>query len=56
MRGKLNYLRDEILNYFLSGHINTGAERLNGKIQRFVAANYETLYKDFSLYQIAKYF
>jgi len=47
---------DEILNYFLSGHTNAGAERLNGKIERFVSANYGMRDKDFSLYRIAGYF
>ena len=47
---------DEILNYFLSGHTNAAAERLNGKIQRFVSANYGTRNKDFSLYRISMYF
>jgi transposase len=47
---------DEILNYFLTGHTSAGAERLNGKIQRFVSANYGTRDKDFSLYRIANYF
>jgi transposase len=47
---------DQILNYFLSGHTNANAERLNGKIQRFVSANYGTRDKDFSLYRIAGYF
>jgi transposase len=47
---------DEILNYFLAGHTNANAERLNGKIQRFVSANYGMRDKDFSLYRIAGYF
>jgi transposase len=47
---------DEILNYFLSGHTNAGAERLNGKIERFVSANYGMRDKDFSLFRIAGYF
>jgi transposase len=47
---------NEILNYFLTGHTNAKAERLNGKIQRFVSANYGTRNKEFSLYRIAKYF
>jgi transposase len=29
----------EILNFFNSGHTNAKAERLNGKIQRFVSNN-----------------
>ena len=47
---------DLILNYFQRGHTNANAERLNGKIQRFVSANYGTRDKNFSLYRIANYF
>jgi len=47
---------DLILNYFQHGHTNASAERLNGKIQRFVSANYGTRDKDFALYRIANYF
>jgi transposase len=47
---------NEIINYFSTGHTNANAERLNGKIQRFVSANYGTRDKDFSLYRIAGYF
>jgi transposase len=47
---------NEIINYFLNGHTNAGAERLNGKIQRFVSANYGFRDKDFSLYRIRGYF
>jgi hypothetical protein len=47
---------DEIVNYFFTGQTNANAERLNGKIQRFVSANYGTRDKDFSIYRIAKYF
>ena len=47
---------DEIMNFFASGHTNANAERLNGKIQRFVSANYGMRDKDFSLYRMAGYF
>jgi transposase len=47
---------DEILNYFPTGHTNAKAERLNGKINRFVASNYGIRDKDFALYRIANYF
>jgi transposase len=47
---------NEIINYFLTGHTNANAERLNGKIQRFVSANYGTRDRDFALYRIAGYF
>jgi transposase len=46
----------QILNYFISGQTNAKAERLNGKIKRFVANNYGIKDKDFALYRIAKYF
>jgi len=46
----------EILNFFSFGHTNAKAERLNGKIQRFVSANYGLRDKDFFLYRLAGYF
>jgi len=46
----------EILNFFYEGHTNAGAERLNGKLQRFVSNNYGIRDNDFSLYRIAMYF
>ena len=47
---------ENIMNYFSCGHTNANAERLNGKIQRFVSANYGIRDKDFALYRIAGYF
>jgi len=47
---------DEIINFFKNGMTNAKAERLNGKIERFVANNYGIKNKDFSLYRIANYF
>jgi transposase len=47
---------DEIINFFKHGMSNARAERLNGKIQRFVSNNYEIKNKDFSIYRIAGYF
>jgi len=47
---------EQIMNYFSFGHTNAKAENLNGKIQRFVAANYGIRNKDFALYRIAGYF
>jgi transposase len=47
---------EQIMNYFSFGHTNAKAETLNGKIQRFVAANYGIKNKDFALYRIAGYF
>jgi transposase len=46
----------EILNYFSFGHTNAKAEQLNGKIQRFISANFGIRDKDFSLFRIAGYF
>jgi len=47
---------NEILNFFQHGQTNAKAERLNGKIQRFISNNYGIKDKDFILYRIAKYF
>jgi len=47
---------DEIINFFQHGTTNAKAERLNGKIQRFISNNYGIKDKDFALYRIAKYF
>jgi len=47
---------DEIINFFRHGITNAKAERLNGKIQRFVTNNYGIKNKDFTLYRIAGYF
>ena len=47
---------DEIINFFRNGMTNAKAERLNGKIQRFVSNNYGIKDKDFALYRIANYF
>ena len=46
----------EILNFFGNGMTNAKAERLNGKMQRFISNNYGIKDKDFILYRIAKYF
>jgi transposase len=46
----------EIINFFQYGLTNAKAERLNGKIQRFVSNNYGLKDKDFFLYRTAKYF
>jgi transposase len=47
----------EILNYFsTNAQSNARAERLNGKIKRFVAANYGLNDKNFVLWRIANYF
>ena len=47
---------DEIINFFQHGMTNAKAERLNGKIQRFVSGNYGIKDKDFFLYRTANYF
>jgi len=48
---------NEIINFFKHGGVsNAKAERLNGKINRFVSNNYGIKNKDFALYRIANYF
>jgi transposase len=47
---------NEIINYFSCAHTNAKAERLNGKIKRFISANFGVKDKDFVLYRIAGYF
>ena len=47
---------DKIINFFRNGMTNAKAERLNGKIQRFVSGNYGLKDKDFFLYRMAGYF
>jgi transposase len=46
----------EILNYFKNPQTNAKAERLNGKIERFLSNNYGTRDLDFTLYRIKGYF
>jgi transposase len=46
----------EIISFFHHGLTNAKAERLNGKIQRFISNNYGIKDKDFSLYRMALYF
>jgi transposase len=46
----------QIINYFRHGATNAKAERLNGKIQRFITQNYGLKDKDFFLYRTAIYF
>lgn len=47
---------NEIVNFFTCQQTNAKAERLNGKINRFISNNYGIKDKDFALYRIAKYF
>ena len=47
---------NEIMNYFKSPQTNAKAERLNGKIERFLSNNYGTRDLDFTLYRIKGYF
>lgn len=47
---------EKILNYFKTGKTNAQAEAVNGRIQRFITANYGIRDKDFFLYRLAKYF
>ena len=45
-----------IMNFFINANTNAKAERLNGKIKRFIANNYGMRDKDFALYRIKGYF
>jgi transposase len=45
-----------IINFFVYRQPNAKAERLNGKINRFISNNYGIKDKDFALYRIANYF
>jgi len=47
---------NEIINFFECQQTNAKAERLNGKINRFISNNYGIKDKDFALYRIANYF
>ena len=47
---------NEIMNYFKNPQTNARAERLNGKIERFVSNNYGTRDLDFTLFRIKGYF
>jgi transposase len=47
---------NEIINYFSGGHTSAKAERINGKIKRFISANFGVKDRDFVLYRIAGYF
>jgi transposase len=47
---------EEIINYFRNPQTNAKAERLNGKIERFLSNNYGTRDLDFTLYRIKGYF
>lgn len=47
---------NEIMNYFNNTQTNAKAERLNGKIERFLSNNYGTRDLDFTLYRIKGYF
>jgi transposase len=58
-KGAIKMIRkheDKIINFFRHGMTNAKAERTNGKLQRFVYANYGIKNKDFFLYRTAKYF
>lgn len=47
---------NEIINFFECKLTSAKAERLNGKINRFISNNYGIKDMDFALYRIAKYF
>jgi transposase len=58
-KGVIKMLRKhetQIVNYFRQGATNAKAERLNGKIQRYITQNYGLKDKDFFLYRVAGYF
>ena len=44
------------MNYFKAAQTNAKAERLNGKIERFLSNNYGVRDLDFSVYRINGYF
>ena len=46
----------QVINFFRQGMTDAKAERLNGKIQRFITNNYGVRDKDFFLYRVAGYF
>ena len=46
----------QIVNFFKDGLTNARAERLNGKIERFVSGNYGIKDKDFFLWRVCGYF
>lgn len=47
---------NQIISFFQCKLTSAKAERLNGKINRFISNNYGVRDKDFALYRIAKYF
>jgi transposase len=47
---------EKIMNYFIRGKTNAKAEKMNGKMQRFITTNYGIRDKDFFMYRLAKYF
>lgn len=47
---------ENIINYFYEKQTNAKAERLNGKIERFLSNNYGVRDLDFSMYRINGYF
>lgn len=47
---------NEIMNYFKNPQTNAKAERLNGKIERFLSNNYGTRDLDFTLFRVKGYF
>lgn len=47
---------ENIINYFYEAQTNAKAERLNGKIERFLSNNYGVRDLDFSMYRINGYF
>lgn len=47
---------DKILAYFKNGHTSASADNLNGRIQRFIIANFGARETDFFFYRTEVYF
>lgn len=52
----IGHHEEKIMNYFLKGKTNAKAEAMNGKIQRFITANYGVRDKEFFMYRLARYY
>lgn len=52
----IGHHEEKIMNYFIKGKTNAKAEAINGKIQRFITANYGVRDMEFFMYRLAKYY
>ena len=52
----IGHHEEKIMNYFIKGKTNAKAEAINGKIQRFITANYGVRDKEFFMYRLARYY